>query len=84
MTGQPTLRDRAIDATAQALNTGQYWLPTEAQSAETHPDVPELADAHNGIAAGLHIGAAHIARGHPALVARLKQQIDQPDLDATA
>ena len=31
MTDQPTLRDRAIDAVAQALNAGRYWLPTEGR-----------------------------------------------------
>ncbi|MFK0222183.1 hypothetical protein ACIQWN_28835 [Streptomyces vinaceus] len=33
MTGEPNLRDRAIDAVAQALNAGRYWLPTEGQTA---------------------------------------------------
>ncbi|MFD5419452.1 hypothetical protein ACFWJT_15685 [Streptomyces sp. NPDC127069] len=27
------LRARALDATAQALNAGGYWLPTEGQAA---------------------------------------------------
>ncbi|MEU8839971.1 hypothetical protein AB0D97_12690 [Streptomyces roseus] len=31
MTDPPTLRDRAIDAVAQALNAGRYWLPTEGR-----------------------------------------------------
>ncbi|WP_030304173.1 hypothetical protein [Streptomyces katrae] len=49
-----------------------------AQSAKKHPDVPELAASHDGMAAGAYITAAHVARGNPQLVARLKQRIDQP------
>ncbi|MFB6805432.1 hypothetical protein [Streptomyces sp. NPDC056387] len=33
MTVQPPLRDQALDAAAQALNAGRYWLPAEAQAA---------------------------------------------------
>lgn len=29
----PSLRDQAIDAVAQALNTGRYWLPAAGQAA---------------------------------------------------
>lgn len=33
MTDQPSPRALALDAAAQALNTGRYWLPAEAQAA---------------------------------------------------
>lgn len=33
MTTPPTLRALALDAVAQALNTGRYWLPADGQAA---------------------------------------------------
>jgi hypothetical protein len=33
VTSQPTTRDRALDAAAQALNAGGYWLPVDGQAA---------------------------------------------------
>jgi len=39
--------------------------------------IPELMYTQSGIAGGLRIAAADIARGRPDLVARLKQRIDQ-------
>ncbi|KIF02221.1 hypothetical protein PL81_31120 [Streptomyces sp. RSD-27] len=33
MTDEPNLRARALDAAAQALNAGGYWLPTDGQAA---------------------------------------------------
>lgn len=39
--------------------------------------IPELMYTQSGIACGLRIAAADIARGRPDLVARLKQRIDQ-------
>lgn len=47
-------------------------------AAHAHDEgVPELVHVQSGIAGGLHIAAADIARGRPDLVARLRQRIDQ-------
>lgn len=63
----------------RVLADAAHHAASAAQSAEKHPDIPELAAAHSGMAAGLHIAAAHLACGKPELLAQLKQQIDQPD-----
>ena len=63
----------------QTLTDVDHHNTAATTSAQTHPDVPELAAAHSGMAAGLHIAAAHIARGNPELVARVKERIDQGD-----
>lgn len=63
----------------ETLTDADHHTTGAAMSAQTHPGVPELAAAHSGMAAGLHIAAAHLARGNPELVARLKERIDQAD-----
>ncbi|MGW3321101.1 hypothetical protein [Streptomyces virginiae] len=61
------------------LDDIDHHTTAAAVSAQRHPDAPELAAAPDGMAAGLHIAAAHIARGNPELVARVKRRIDQTD-----
>ncbi|MFD4912812.1 hypothetical protein ACFWNR_06270 [Streptomyces virginiae] len=48
-------------------------------AATEHPTIPELGHAHDGMASGLHIAAAHVAHGRPDLVARIRERIPQAD-----
>lgn len=45
-------------------------------AATKHPTIPELGHAHDGMAAGLHIAAAHVAAGRPHLVARIRERLE--------
>ncbi|MFJ8208145.1 hypothetical protein [Streptomyces sp. NPDC096033] len=43
---RPNLHDRALDATAQALNAGGYWLPADGQAAVVDAVLAVVDAAH--------------------------------------
>ncbi|MFF5778133.1 hypothetical protein ACFY7Y_14430 [Streptomyces virginiae] len=90
----PAGQEQLVDAIAAVYQTDlaarldriltdiDHHRAAATMSAAKHPDEPALGQAHDGMAAGLHIAAAHIARGNPELVARVKQRIAATDQSA--
>jgi hypothetical protein len=94
MSDQPPLRDRAIDAVAQALNAGRYWLPTEGQAiavdtvlavalAAVHDGLRHEADHHGRAAAesqnpDLAVGHLNLSAGFLAAAGHVHSMNRQP------